>query len=239
MNYINLFCVPFAGGSADAIYGKWSSKLDSSIRIRPLEMAGHGRRMQEPFHPNIAAAVEDMISTMIPSFDKPYAIYAHSMGTLIAYEIVKYIHSKGLREPEILFLSGRHPPHYFKTKDHIHTYSDEEFIHYIEKIGGTQPEVLRTKELMDIFLPILRSDYFITDNYTFQEPIYRTNAEIVYLYSDNDFLIKKSCTEEWSYYTNNGFELYEFEGGHFFINDQWPMICQLINQKVRALYQSV
>ncbi|WP_157729350.1 thioesterase II family protein [Tumebacillus algifaecis] len=234
MEPINLFCIPYAGGSASVIYGKWSQKLDPSIQVKPLELAGHGRRMSEPFYPTMQAAVTDVLNTIRPQLtERPYAIYAHSMGTIIAYELVAAIRAAGLPEPSTVFLSGRQPPHHQYENKNMHQMTDDDFLEEIWSMGGTSREVFESKEWRALFLPVLRNDYRIIETYRFQEPVIRTNADLVFFYSDRDHLVSKPGIYEWDRYTTQGIEHHEFPGGHFFLNDAWMEICALINQKLR------
>jgi medium-chain acyl-[acyl-carrier-protein] hydrolase len=92
MLFMNLFCIPYAGGSANLIFKSWQAELPATIRVIPMELPGHGSRMKEPR----LGCVSDVVADLLPQIraaaaDSPYAIYGHSMGTLIAYELIKAI----------------------------------------------------------------------------------------------------------------------------------------------------
>lgn len=238
MQSIDLFCLPYAGGSAKAIYGKWVQQLEPWIELKPLELAGHGKRMAEPFASSVQSAVEDLLDTMHPQItERPYAIYAHSMGTILAYELTVAIRSAGLPEPCVLFLSGRQPPHYKYEDKGIHKLPDDAFLNEIRSMGGTPGELFEMKELLKLFLPVLRNDYRIIENYRFQEPVQSVCADLVYFFSDDDSLVGKPSIYEWDRYTSRAFEFHEFQGGHFFLNENWVKICSVINQKLRLMKQ--
>ena len=111
MKSIKLFCIPYSGGSAD-IYYKWKKELDSSIELCPIEIAGRGRRMNEPFYETVAEAAEDISSRILTQIDDDtqYAIFGHSMGALLAYETYFSLMEKCSKEPEHIFFSGRKAP---------------------------------------------------------------------------------------------------------------------------------
>ncbi|TCP55912.1 surfactin synthase thioesterase subunit [Tumebacillus sp. BK434] len=235
MTSIDLFCIPYAGGAAGAIYSKWSQFLDPSIQLRPLELAGHGRRMSEPFYPTMQAAVADMLSLVRAQLtDRPYAIYAHSMGTIIAYELTAALHAAGLPAPSVIFLSGRRPPHHPYENKNMHQMPDDVFLEEIWSMGGMSREVFASREWRQFFLPVLRNDYRIIETYQFQAPVQPSAADLVFFYSDQDDLVSKPGICEWERYTTGTFTCHDFSGGHFFLHDAGETICGLINQKLRT-----
>ena len=233
MSKIDLFCIPYAGGSAYTIYSKWHKKLNSKIRVQPLELAGHGSRMSEPFYDDVQNAVDDLMEKIKNHIrNRPYAIYGHSMGTLLAYELTVAVKVAGLPQPRALFLSGRQPPHHDYEGKKMYKMSDEEFLKNIKDIGGTPPLLFESSELVKVFLPILRNDYRLIEQYSLPQHIIKIDSDFVFFYSYNDNHVTESGILEWKRYSNKSFEHYNFTGGHFFINEQWEQICMIINQNL-------
>lgn len=235
MSEIDLYCLPYAGGSAHAIYSKWVKKIDPRIKLRPLELAGHGRRISEPFYENVQIAVQDfmrMISSNVR--ERPYAFYGHSMGTTLVYELAIAIKAAELPQPKMLFLSGRIPPHLRYEGKPMHKLSDADFIESIRKIGGTPSELFDNNDLLKIFLPILRNDYSMIEQYRMTGDPQLLDADIVFFHSDEDRHVNIPDILEWAQYSKRSFEYQEFHGGHFFINEVWDEICISINQKLLA-----
>lgn len=232
-----LFGLPFAGGSAETTYRKWSRHLPPQIEMRPLELAGHGRRLKEPLGQSIAAVVDDLVATVAPvALRQSYGFYGHSMGTVIAYELVKRLARAGLPCPVALFLSGRYPPHLRYTTREIHALSDAAFLEELRAIGGTPPAFFEIKGLAETFLPILRQDYKNLERYRFEEPVYQTSADIVFMASDRDPLAGYPAVREWASYTRRQFSIVNFRGNHFFIDQEFPHICAAIGQHLSGVY---
>lgn len=83
---------------------------------------------------------------------------------------MRYIINLGkweLRNQGICFFSGRNAPHIFEEREDIENMTNETFLQKVEQYGGI-PEEFYIKEIMDMFLPILRADFIILDNYKFQ-----------------------------------------------------------------------
>ncbi|WP_024914072.1 thioesterase II family protein [Chania multitudinisentens] len=233
MKKITLFVLPYAGGSAYAIYNKWAMLLGERICLFPLEYAGHGMRMAEPFHQSIDEVVKDLmlkISKAIAT-GTPYALYAHSMGCIVAYELLRAIDAAKLPAPLTVFLSGRKPPDYHEATQY-HALSDAEFLAKIKKIGGTPQEFFVMEELVKTFLPILRSDYSLIERYCLLMPICPTTSDIVYFFGEDDALVTLEEAQAWRHYTKGHFAQHHYPGGHFFIHQHYPDICSRIGQKL-------
>jgi surfactin synthase thioesterase subunit len=230
-----LFGLPYAGGWAAGLYGKWSARLPRSIEVVPLELAGHGRRMGEPFDESLESAAADLLRGVREvARGRPYALFGHSMGTKLAYEIVKALELGGLPSPKALFASGCLPPHAPSRRKGLYLLSDENLLLEIHRLGGTPKAFLEAPELVKTFLPILRSDCRLLDRYRLREPVHVMNTEIVALYGDCDPLADKPAICEWQRYTPRALQVHEFAGDHFFVNHHTDAICRLVAQTLEA-----
>jgi medium-chain acyl-[acyl-carrier-protein] hydrolase len=232
---IKLFCLPYAGGTA-MVYTRWRKYLNTSILLLPVELAGRGKRFQTPLYQSFSEAVDDLCRLIQPELEhQPYAFFGHSMGSFLAYELTRKLIALNYPEPVHLFLSGRYPPHLKKEEKIYHLLPDDEFRKEIIEMGGTPPEVFEHQELLDIFFPILRADYKILE--TYESPIQETKFQcpITVLCGNQDRDVTIEEMEQWRNYTTNLVDSYQFEGGHFYINEKTEEVTQIINQHLPIL----
>jgi len=105
-----LFCIPYAGGSAN-LYNKWAQTLSKDIELVPLELAGRGTRISEGFYKNLEVAVDDIFNQIVDHiYDSNYAFFGHSLGAFLVYELTQKIMSLNLPLPKHIFFSGRRSP---------------------------------------------------------------------------------------------------------------------------------
>jgi len=227
---INLFCIPHAGGSAYA-YTRWNQYLNSKIHLIPVELSGRGRRMREPLYNSFYEAVEDIINSIkMKLYESQYVIFGHSMGSTLAYELLCEILSEGLPLPKHTIFSGRHPPIYNDLFDKIHNLPIEDFKKEIIELGGTTNDIFSNKELCDMFLPIMRSDYKMLENYSYAREGLRLPIDISVFMGSMDNPEHHSKMDEWRNFTEKSFNLYEFEGTHFFIFEKEKEVVNTINK---------
>ena len=227
-----LFCIPYAGGSA-AVFYMWKKYLHPDIELFPIELSGRGRRMRAPLYNNIGEAVDDIYET-VKSYldDAPYAIFGHSMGSCLAYELYHKISELNHQCAEHVFFSGRVSPCDDIEKENTYLLPDKDFIQQVFDLGGMSKEFLNNEILMNIFLPVLRADYKIIDTY---EPIARMNrisCDISVLTGVRDRMTKSADIKRWGAYTDNECFFYEFDEGHFFINSYIDNVVNIINDRI-------
>lgn len=223
-----LICIPYAGATG-MVYLKWKKYLSDNYDLIPIDLPGRGRRISEPFLESIEEVVEDIISQIekLPDKHFVYALYGHSMGCLVIYELVQRLRLKNYPMPVHVFLSGRHPPHYGVDRI-ISDMSDMDFFEEISKYGGTPTEFFQHKELLDIFLPILKSDYKLVEKYDFRPCEEKIPGNMTFFYSTKDEGLTLGKVEEWQQYITGDLTVHEFEGGHFFIHDHYPKMLALM-----------
>lgn len=232
MAKVNLFCFPYAGGSA-TIYARWKRYLHPLIELCPVEMTGRGSRFHEPLKFTMEDVIEDLYHLIRQDLDTAqYMFFGHSFGTAVICELMDKIYDNGHQKPLHIFVSGRYPPH-FPIGTAISHLPDEEFIHEVFKLGGTPQELLDNKELLDMFIPVLRADYRAIEPYCYQRRDYRWDVNISVLNGTRDDELKDGEIAEWKEYTNRNCTLYSFEGGHFFIHEHMSDIALLINNTLK------
>lgn len=231
----NLILIPYAGGMA-SVYNRWKGFLDKHIGFFPVELAGRGRRFKDAFYNTLEEAVEDVYCSIKDKLDLPYAIFGHSMGGAIAYELYNRIKYENNRLPFHMFVSGRRPPHIRSDEKQLHLLTDDEFEEEIMKIGGTPKEIFDDNELSKIFIPILKADYKIIENYEYKPNECKLGCGITAFTGkfDNDVMLHDIV--EWNIYTDCEFNLYVYNGGHFFINDNIAEITGVINREIAKLH---
>ncbi|MEF2965794.1 amino acid adenylation domain-containing protein [Paenibacillus sp. M1] len=223
-----LFCIPYAGSSS-ALYHNWKNYIDDErIQLCNIELKGKGGRYNEEKYIDFKDAVEDIYNTYIEQaiFDQEYAIFGHSMGAVLAYELYYKIKENNMPLPKHIFFSSMRLP--FQRIEPIHELPKDKFLDYMLKLGGFDKDILENEELLDFCLEILRNDYRIMNTYTYQENREALDCKISVLYG-NDEILPQNYSRDLRTILGKQCEFYKFEGGHFFINNNFQQVIGLIN----------
>jgi len=212
---MQLICFPHAGGFA-SYYNFLKAGLSDSISINIYEYSGRGKKVRERPYLNFFDCVERISEDLYKGINnEEYALFGHSMGAYAAYEVAKVMQNKYYKPVKFLFVSGQVPPAQHK-KNNIHKYSNEKFIEYLLSIGGINEDILQFKELLDMVIPIIRSDFNLIENYTPSVNCIKLKTNLCVLYGKNDKEINGLNIDEWSNYSERYLGSKAFNGEHFY-----------------------
>lgn len=222
---VTLFCIPFAGGNAYS-YRPLQQRMPPAIKVVQLELPGRGRRSNEARVTCMHAMALDLVQTIRPSLDQPYAFFGHSMGALAAYLMTSRLIEEQLPLPLHLFVSGKGPPQRIIKESQWHTLPLEELKRRLAGLGGSPAAVLDDKELLDYFAPIIRDDIRAVAEYRHKSasPLH---VPITVMIGTAESTTRAEALE-WSEMTTSECRVLEYEGGHFFLFDHLDEICTLI-----------
>ena len=212
------------------IYQPWRKFVNPNIDIEPVELAGRGKRINQPMYSSIKEAVEDVYNIIEEHLDQPYAFFGHSMGAGIAYELTHKIVGLKKRWPSAVIFSGRSAPHVERADDKKYHLMDEDlFRKEVIELGGTPPEFFDYPELMDLFIPLLKNDFKLAETDIYNGKIDPLPMDIHVFLGEDDDLTKDQC-DGWKQHSERNCNIHYFEGGHFFLNDDPAKIVGLVNE---------
>lgn len=230
---LRLFCFPYAGGGASA-YRKWSPLLPPGVELLAAQMPGREARIMEPALRDMDPVLEHLVSAIEPLLDRPFAFYGHSLGALVAYELVVLLRSRGLPMPAHLFLSGRRAPSIPIGRRSFHDLPDDELIDEIRAMSGTSEGVLQNDELMTLMLPTLRADFAVHDRYRYSRCA-ALDVPLSIFGGLDDIATTTENLSAWAGMTSRGAQLSLFRGGHFFIDETRDEVLAAISRTLGRL----
>ncbi|MFK4308505.1 medium-chain acyl-[acyl-carrier-protein] hydrolase [Bacillus sp. RC242] len=234
MGKVTLFCLPNAGGSA-VMYLKWKKYLSPYIELYPIEIAGRGKRVDEPLFTNVDEIVSDIYGLIKNHIDKqPYAIFGYSMGSLVGFELCQKLKRNGHKEPVHFFTASLEAPQFVAKKKNIYNLPMEEFKREVLNFNGIPQEIANDISLLNYFLSILKSDFKAMDTYEYSDEsiLMKTNLTILYGEEDNFSL---DNVYGWKNLTTGESVVHKFSGGHFFINNNLNEIIEKVNQTIERV----
>lgn len=226
-----LFCFPFAGSSATS-YVKWTTYFNDEIEVIPVELAGHGKRLYENFYTNFNEMVDDCFEIVMEHLqpETKFAFWGHSMGGYLAFSIASQMAKRKLNYPQQLFLSGCMPPSKTTYKD-FHTLNDERLIEEISKLGATDKKIFSDPNVKNLFLPIIRADFFLLTTFEYTKNI-KIGSNLKIINGKEDPNINFHYLNEWEEYTIKECEYAFFTGDHFYFFHHMDEIVKIIKDSL-------
>lgn len=225
---LRLFCFPYAGASS-LIFRTWVDSLPKNIEVCAVELPGRGRQMK--LHPftRMEALVNAIAPIMHPYLDKPFAIFGHSMGGLLSFELAHHLRKEYAQQASHLFISACRAPQIPSRKQLIHALPETEFKEELHRLNGTPTSVLENAELMQLLIPILRADFAVLETYVYtQEPALECPITVFGGLEDQEVNIDE--LEGWRSLSQNSFQLQMFSGDHFFIHSAQSLLLKNLSK---------
>jgi surfactin synthase thioesterase subunit len=223
---MRMFCFPYAGGGS-LIYRAWCDLLPPDVEVCSVQLPGRENRLMETPFKSIGPLIKELERVMFPYLSKPFVLFGHSMGARIAFELARALRRHYRIEPAHLFVSGSPSPQAPPDDPLSYNLPEKEFIEELRRLNGTTMEVLDNPELMQLMLPLLRSDFELVQTYSYT-PGAPLDCAITAYGGLRDIEVTREYLEGWREHTNSSFNLRMLPGDHFFVNH-----CQ------RALVESV
>lgn len=227
-----LFCLPHAGGGA-SLYRSWAAELPSWIDPVAVQLPGRENRLAEAPFTQAQRATEAIVDALRGELDRPYALFGHSMGALLAFEAARQLGREGTPSPTRLFVAGHRAPHCPEPVDRIHDLPDDQFIRRVRHLQGTPDEIFDEPSLRELFLPLLRADFELCDGYSFR-PGPPLDCPVTAVGGSSDPHVPREALKEWRTLTRGPFETATVSGGHFFVNESRAELLRVVVAGLRS-----
>jgi medium-chain acyl-[acyl-carrier-protein] hydrolase len=234
---LRLFCFPYAGGGALA-YRTWTHDLPVGVDLCPVQLPGRESRLLEQPYTRISVLVQTLLDVLWPYFDRPFALFGHSLGSLIGFELARQLRQQRELSPAHLFVSGRRAPQLPDPDRRIHSLPEAEFVEELRRLGGTPEAVLQDADMLQLVLPVLRADFAMCETYAYAgwDPL---DCPITALGGWQDPKARYDELAAWHEQTQAGFRLHMFPGDHFYLRSARDPLLQIVTHELAPLLCSV
>ncbi len=239
---VRLFCFPFGGGGA-SIYRDWQQFFPDTIEVCPVQLPGRENRMGENAIHDINQLVAFLSVHLKPLFNLPFAFFGHSLGSLIGFELARYLRQHQLPQPVHLFASAYPDPrtpskglnHLLDKlmQNNIHLFDlNQPVIHELSKERlALLSNILKENGLVDyaderinqdiinILLPIFINDMHLAKHYLYQHEAPLDLPLTVFLGQQDTWVLPEDL-QGWATHSSVRCDFQSFDSGHLFIKEQ-------------------
>jgi surfactin synthase thioesterase subunit len=223
-----LIAIPHAGGTA-SFFSPWRNLLPAGLELMAVQLPGRETRLMEPLERDIDVVVEELAEAVAALPNRPYALFGHSMGALIAYELARRLRSLALAEPDHLFISSCPAPHRYSLEAWAGYLDDDKLLQLL----GLPPEITANAEFAELVLPIIRADTELCERYRYvqQHPL---DCPITVCAGTDEMAHWSVYLRAWSEHTTAEFRALEWPGGHFYLRDHPAELIAVIDCALEA-----
>ena len=224
---VRLVLLPHAGAGA-ASFNRWLTLFGDGIALVRVQLPGREDLAALPPVSTMDEAVDRLLPQVL-ELDGPVALYGHSMGALVGYELAHALRSAG-RPPLHLFVSGRRAPHLATRGEPLHSMSDDTLTATLRELGTTAATT-RSPALLRHALPLIRADLQVSERYEYQ-PRPALPCPIAVFHGTEDPAVRLAEAHAWQHHTATDFSLRLFPGDHLFHLQHRVPIAAAITEQV-------
>lgn len=213
---VRLFCFPFAGGNA-AAFQPWRPLLAPAVDLRVALLPGRGARLFEQPLRELDELVAHLAGAVAELADRPFALFGHSLGALLAFEVTRELRRGRRPLPGSLWVAAAEGPRTRLVKHRIHDLPDAELVDALRDYNGSPPELLADEEMMELLMPGLRADFALDEQYVYSEEA-PLDLPIHLLCGDRDPYVELPRAAGWARESTRPLHQHRYDGDHFFIH---------------------
>lgn len=219
-----LICFPWAGAGAGP-FRTWVEHLPPDLEVWAARLPGRETRIREPPINDLPKLIEMLVRDFPIADDKPYVLFGHCSGALVAFELARAIRSA---RPHLagLIVAAQPPPQRMSppsgpTPDIRQT---------LRQLGATPPAVLEDDELFALVEPAIRADAELCRRYLYrrEKPL---SAPMIVINPTIDASLV-GPVDDWSLETTGRVLNVDVAAGHMFAGESWSTLCRAVAEGI-------
>jgi surfactin synthase thioesterase subunit len=227
MARLRFLCFPYAGSGPSAYLG-WARRLPPLVELRLVAPPGCELRETEPLETSLTHYVESVVEALLAEPSFPLALFGHSLGAMIAYEVALRLVAAG-RPPVHLFVSAKESPLDPLPLEVLHLLDDQRLMARTRELfGGLPDELVDHPELMASVLHRLRGDLSLLSQVE-SKPRPRLRIPVTVLWSPDDRSMTGEQANAWQDLVEGPISVASFPGGHFFVHERTPEVLRFVS----------
>lgn len=211
------------------MYAPFARALPGPTGILAARLPGREARLSEPPYDTMDAFIDAFMPVVSALAQRPYALFGHSMGALMAYALVAAL-PEGVPKPQHLFLSAHRPPNLDLGREPFRDLPTDVFLQRVRAMGGIPDAAWNERELLDLVTPALRADFALCESFARGDVPGRMpiDVPITAFGGVDDGNASPEALEHWSHLTTDWRGCHIFAGGHFYIREHASPVLQIV-----------
>jgi len=221
-----LLCVPPAGAGCGQ-FRSWQAALGGGVSVIGVQLPGRENRWADPDPSSMTGAVDAVVAEvaeLVPA-NHPIAVFGHSFGALLGYEIVRSLRTERDQRLRGLVVAACVPPGCWAGAGLGLIDNRSELTRLLDARGlGAEDLDEETREVM---LDVLSRDARLSLSFT-GEDLAAVDCPLEAWGGKEDMIVSAEQLSGWRDYAAQTFRARLFAGGHYFcLDDPEPALALL------------
>jgi surfactin synthase thioesterase subunit len=187
------------------------------VEVLAVQLPGRENRRGEKVPTRVDDVVESLLPVLRPWLDKPFLVWGHSFGGIIAWEVLNRLRAERGPQPIHFVVSGTIAPHLvpvWQRRDvMVRAMNSDNTTDYLISLA----RYVDDPEFIKRIVGPMRADYPLLVSYRHRvsEPL---RCGITAFSARQDDMVYPDETAMWERYTRGGFDFNTVDGDHWFLN---------------------
>ncbi|MFI9564543.1 thioesterase II family protein [Streptomyces rishiriensis] len=225
---LRLYCFHHAAAGKLA-FGPWPQLLGPSVEVVPVLLPGRDARFNEARITDVAGLHRELRTAVDHPPTRPYALYGHSLGGLVAHHLAARWRQFAATAPELLVIGASQPPDTDVPVIDAESPTEEAML---ELIRHSSARTLPEATLRRYVLPVLHDDLMLARalRAAAERP---ADVPLLAVNGDRDTLADAGAMAGWSRWTTGPFTTRTITGDHYFVRER--ALTTLLSDVLRSL----
>ena len=216
---------PHAGAAA-AGYRSLATALAAGGDTYVVQYPQRAERLREPAPETVHDLALGLFEAGPWNGVAPLRLFGHSMGAIVGFEFARIAESRNVAV-ERLWVSAGPAPSAIAGMPQLPT-TDDALLADIADVGATDPDLLADEEFAELITTAVRADYQAINRYACARGV-RIRADVCVLGAHDDDRVDAEALRLWERHTAGAFELFLYDGGHFYLNEHIDAVAAQVN----------
>jgi len=203
--------------------------------VGAVQLPGHGDRIGEPPLTGFAEVMRCLREALKPELDRPFALFGHSLGALLAFELARWLRDRHGREPVHLFVSGHNAPQAPDERENLSALDEPATIDMLRRLGCAPEAILQHQEFMRLALPVIRADFAVYEDYSYQagQPL---QCPLSVFSGIDDPRTNREGLQAWREHSKGPFAVRYFPGDHSFVTTEEEVVARAVADGILSYF---
>lgn len=225
---LRLFALPCAGRGA-AQYASWSRLLPRDVQLCPIQLPGRESRAAEPPATDLVGLATGLVPVLAPLLEAPFAVFGHSMGALLGFELSRLLRATFGIEPSHLVVAASPPP----QDGRRHQPGAGDIAARVAASLARLPDGPERDEALEQGIRVLTADTEMCRTYTFVDAA-PLECPVTAIHAESDAGVTADLTAAWAVHTTGPFTRLRVPGDHFFTKT-WDTLPAVVLSELGSL----
>lgn len=231
---VRLFCFHSMGTGA-SLFTRFLVEPPAGYDVLAIQTPGREDRGAEPAIDRVDALVDEIVRELEPWTDRPFVVWGHSFGGIVAYEAIKRIQQRTGKAPLAMMVTGTVAPRLTRIWQNrevmLKTLVRENEAEYLLSLT----RYVEDADFIKSILPMMRKDTPLLMSYRHVESA-PFDFPVVAFGARQDDMVYLDEISPWAEETRAWFELVEVDGDHWFLNKNRETVRRKLEELLHRVH---